>query len=98
MQMLRVAALWGLFDAMAMTLTETLRGAGDTFVPMMMRIALAWLVFAPGSYFTVHTLGWNGVQAVSWFVFHLAALAAMLFVRFRSGAWRRIQLVEHHLV
>lgn len=97
-QMLRVAALWGLFDAMAMTLTETLRGAGDTFVPMMMRIALAWLVFAPGSYFTVHALGWNGVQAVSWFVFHLAALAAMLFVRFRVGAWRRIQLVEHHLV
>jgi len=97
-QMLRVAALWGVFDAMAMTQTETLRGAGDTFVPMMLRIALAWLVFAPGSYFSVQVLGWNAVQAISWFVIHLAALAAILFVRFRLGAWRHIQLVEHSLV
>lgn len=97
-QMLRVAALWGLFDAMAMTQTETLRGAGDTFVPMMLRIALAWLVFAPGSYYSVHTLGWNAVQAIGWFVIHLAALAAMLFARFRLGAWRRIELVAPQLV
>lgn len=97
-QMLRVAALWGLFDAMAMTQTEALRGAGDTFVPMMLRIALAWLVFAPGSWLSVNVFGWGAVQAIGWFVIHLSALAAILFVRFRLGAWRRIQLVEPHLV
>ncbi len=93
-RMLRVAVAWAVFDACAMTLTEALRGAGDTFVPMMARIALAWLLFAPGSYVSVHFFGWEAVPALSWIVLHLGALALTLFVRFRLGAWRRITLVE----
>ena len=32
--------------------------------------------------------------AVGWLVFYLALLAGVLYLRFRSGAWRRIQLTE----
>jgi hypothetical protein len=32
--------------------------------------------------------------AVGWMVFHLFALALVLFLRFHSGAWRRIVLVD----
>ncbi len=93
-RMLRVAALWGIFDASAMTLTEALRGAGDTLVPMLVRLALAWLLFAPGSYVTRYWFDWGDVATLSWVVVHLAALAGILFLRFRLGAWRRIDLVE----
>lgn len=93
-KMLMVSAGWQVFDAIGMTVAEALRGAGDTFFPMMARIALAWVVFAPGSYFAVRHFGWGYVGAMTWLVAYLAMLALVVFLRFRHGAWKRIQLVE----
>ncbi len=92
-RMLMISAAWQLFDALGTTLAEALRGAGDTVFPMMARIALAWLVFVPGSYFSVRVLGWGEAGATSWLVFYLALLALAVFLRFRSGAWKRVVLV-----
>jgi MATE family multidrug resistance protein len=92
--MLYVSAAWQLGDAGAGVLFEALRAAGDTVFPMWARVALAWLVFAPGSYISVRVLGGGGPVAVGWFVAYLWALALVLLWRFRSGAWRRIALVE----
>ncbi|MGV3623558.1 MAG: MATE family efflux transporter [Archangium sp.] len=93
-RMLMISAGWQLFDAIGMSVAESLRGAGDTFFPMMARIALAWLVFAPGSYLAVRSLGWGDVGAMGWLVLYLVLLAVIVFLRFRHGAWRHIQLVE----
>jgi MATE family multidrug resistance protein len=92
--MLYLSAAWQLGDAGASVLSEALRAAGDTAFPMWARVALAWLVFAPGSYVSVRVLGGGGPTAVGWLVAYLCALALVLLVRFRSGAWRRIALVE----
>jgi MATE family multidrug resistance protein len=92
--MLYLSAAWQLGDAGATVLSEALRAAGDTAFPMWARVALAWLVFAPGSYVSVRVLGGGGATAVGWLVAYLFALALVLLVRFRSGAWRRIALVE----
>ena len=93
-RMLYVSAAWQLGDAGAGVLFEALRAAGDTAFPMWARVALAWLVFAPGSFVSVRLLGGGGATAVGWFVAYLGGLALVLLVRFRSGAWRRIALVE----
>lgn len=93
-KMLMVSAGWQVFDAIGMTVAEALRGAGDTFFPMMARIALAWLVFAPGSYVAVRYLHWGYVGAMVWLVAYLAMLALVVFLRFRYGAWKHIALVE----
>ncbi len=93
-RMLVVSAGWQLFDAIGMSVAEALRGAGDTFFPMMARIALAWLVFAPGSFITVKYFGWAEVGAMLWLVLYLVLLAAVVFLRFRHGAWRRIELID----
>jgi MATE family multidrug resistance protein len=61
---------------------------------MWARIAVAWAVFVPGSWISVRVLGGGDVAAVAWLVAYLALLAAVLLLRFRSGAWRRIVLVE----
>ena len=39
-------------------------------------------------------LGYGDVAAVAWVVAYLAALAVVLWWRFRSGAWRKIAMVE----
>ncbi len=93
-RMLALSAAWQLFDAAAAVLAESLRAAGDTAFVLWARIAAGWLVFVPGSWITVRSLGGGDVAAVAWLVAYLALLALVLFLRFRAGAWRRLELVE----
>lgn len=96
-RMLALSAAWQLFDAAAGTLSEALRAAGDTAVPLWARLAVAWLFFAPGSWISVRVLGGDDRVAIAWVVAYLGVLAGVLWLRFRSGAWRRIALVEPDL-
>jgi MATE family multidrug resistance protein len=93
-RMLLLSVGWQLFDAAASVLAEALRAAGDTAFTMWVRVAIAWAFFAPGSWISVRVLGGGDAAAVGWLVAYLALLAVVLFLRFRSGAWRRIVLVE----
>lgn len=93
-RMLVLSALWQLFDAAGITISEALRAAGDTAYAMWTRGVLAWLVFLPGSWVTVRWFGGAEQSAVAWLLIYLGLLALVLFLRFRSGAWRQIALVE----
>ncbi|MCA2981028.1 MAG: MATE family efflux transporter [Myxococcaceae bacterium] len=93
-RMLTVSAAWQLFDASATSLAECLRGAGDTLYPLVVRLVIAWVVFVPGAYLTVRHLGGGDVEAMAWLVAYLALLAGALFLRFRSGRWREVRLLE----
>jgi MATE family multidrug resistance protein len=94
MRVLRLSAAWQLFDAAVATLGECLRAAGDTAYTLWARLAVAWLFFVPGSWISVRWLGGGDATAVGWIVLYLAVLAGVLWLRFRGGAWRRIELVE----
>ena len=96
--MLLISAAWQLFDAIAMTFAETLRAAGDTFWTAAARLTLAWLVFTPMAVLVV--LVWDGgpIGAMLCLVGYLALLAGALGYRFRTGAWRKIELIEPKLV
>lgn len=93
-RLVMLSAAWQLFDSAATTLAESLRAAGDTAFTLWARLTLAWLVFVPGSWITVHRYGGGDVGAVVWLVLYLALLAGTLAVRFRSGAWREFRLTE----
>jgi len=93
-RMLMLSSAWQLGDAAATTLAEALRAAGDTLFTMWVRVAVAWAIFVPGSYVSVRVLGGGDVSATLWMVAYLFILAGVLWWRFRSGAWRRVQLVE----
>lgn len=97
-QMLIFGCFWQCFDAAAMTISETLRAAGDTSWPMWARIVLAWGLFFPGAWYTVVYLGGGIAVTMSWVVGYLALLAGLLTFRFWSGRWRSIQLVEDIVV
>ena len=95
--MLAISALWQVFDATGITMSETLRAAGDTAWTAGARIVLAWAVFAPGSYLVVNVWHGGATGAMACLVGYLALLALALALRFRSGAWRRIELIEPQL-
>jgi MATE family multidrug resistance protein len=90
--MLMLSAGWQLFDSVSMTLSEALRAAGDTAFPMWARVGIAWVVFVPGVHVSLRILGGGYTAATLWLVVYLALLAAVLAWRFKSGAWRRIDL------
>ncbi|HEX3766202.1 MAG TPA: MATE family efflux transporter [Kofleriaceae bacterium] len=96
--MLVISAAWQLADAVSMTLAEALRAAGDTGWTAGARLILAWLVFTPAAFAVVLWLGGGPVGAMLCLVGYLGLLAAALAWRFRSGAWKRIELIEPALV
>lgn len=92
--MLIMSAAWQLFDAVAMTFSESLRAAGDTRWTMAARLLLAWFLFFPGAYLAVVVAGGGPLAAMLALVVYLVVLSAALVLRFRSGAWKRIEIIE----
>lgn len=92
--MLIYGCIWQLFDALGITLGESLRAAGDTAWPMWVRIVLAWGLFLPGSWWLVIEGGRGVDAAMGSVVAYMGLLSVALIVRFLSGRWRAIQLVE----
>ena len=102
-ELLWIAAGYQLFDGLNISSGACLRGAGDVRLPAIMVLGLSWLLFVP----LAHSLsfapgmGWVdwlpqwGMGAVGgWLaaVIYICCLGLMLFVRWESGAWRRIAL------
>jgi len=90
--MLAVSAAWQLFDAVAMTLSETLRAAGDTTWCMWARLIVGWVVFTPAAAVALLVLDGGHVAAMLCLVGYLGLLAVLFVWRFSAGAWRDIDL------
>ena len=101
--LLWIAAGYQIFDGFNLGCGFCLRGAGDVKVPMLMVVALSWccfvplthmLTFAPGQGL-VHFLPQFGLGTVggwSALLLYTFALGVVMFMRWRSGAWRKIVL------
>ncbi len=94
-RLLRLSVAWQLSDAAATTLAEALRAAGDTAFTLWVRLAIAWFLFVPGTWLSVHHFGAGAEVAMLWLVVWSGGLALALYFRFKGGAWRRFNLVEH---
>lgn len=90
--MLAISSAWQLFDATSMTVSETLRAAGDTAWTLWARVILAWVVFVPASFAVVYVAHLGTTAIMLCLVGYLAALAGVMTWRFRSGRWRDIDL------
>lgn len=89
---LALSAAWQLFDAITMSVSEALRAAGDTAFSLYARLAVAWLLFVPGSYFAITVSGGGPNAAILAVVGYLAVLSVVMGWRFRTGKWRGIDL------
>lgn len=90
--LLMLSAAWQLFDSASMTFAEALRAAGDTAFTFWARAGIAWLVFAPGAWISVRVFGLDYMAAAAWLILYLALLALVMWLRFRAGRWRSLDL------
>jgi MATE family multidrug resistance protein len=91
-RILMLSAAWQLFDATAMTYSESLRAAGDTTFAMWARLGVAWTLFLPATYVLVRVLNYGYVTATICIGVYLGMLALAMWLRFRTGKWRSIDL------
>lgn len=90
--MLALSSAWQLFDAVALTFAETLRAAGDTTWTLWARVVLAWVFFIPISLLAIFVFDGGSRTAMVCIIAYIAVLAGVMVLRFRSGAWRHIDL------
>ncbi|MCA1961427.1 MAG: MATE family efflux transporter [Desulfomonile sp.] len=93
---LRLVAAYTIFDTLFIVFSGALRGAGDTRFAMWMQIVCAWVLFVPPVYIIIERLGLGLVAAWCWGLVYVIILGVVFWLRFRSGAWRRIDMLREH--
>jgi MATE family multidrug resistance protein len=91
---MNVLAVFVLFDGVGMVFADALRGAGDTRFQMLGTSAAAWLLFVPGVWYITHRAGGELIHAWAWGAFYVFLLAVFFTLRFRSGLWRKIDILK----
>lgn len=87
-------AVYQTFDALGITSSGALRGAGDTKVPMYIMILIIWCVMVPLAYILGNVLGWGVYGAWTAVAVALTLMGISFYVRFRRGKWMSMR-VEH---
>lgn len=92
--MLRLCGLYLMTDAVLLVSSGVLRGAGDTFWCMVAHLAVN-LASAVCIVFCVRVLHVAPLHA--WMVFVAFGIlgSAVLFIRYRTGHWKKLRIIEH---
>lgn len=91
--MLRLTSIYVLADAMNLVFSGALRGAGDTLWAMVISVGLHWVLVA----ILIAMLNLLGVSVeTAWMALVVLILifSGVFFLRYRSGAWRKIRIVQ----
>jgi MATE family multidrug resistance protein len=91
--LLRFVAVYSLFDSMNLVFSSALKGAGDTRFVTLVSVALAWpLMVLP----TREALrrGWGLYACWGFASAYIIALALVFLLRFRSGKWQSMRVIE----
>ena len=78
---------------MALVLSGALKGAGDTHFVMYFQSAVAWGILVLGQLILVVWLGLNVFVSWAWTLVYIIILGIGFALRFRSGRWKRIDLL-----
>ncbi|MBQ7251438.1 MAG: MATE family efflux transporter [Kiritimatiellae bacterium] len=93
--LLAILAGWGMVDAMTVVLSGALKGAGDTRFVLLFSVLSNWLLWMPGIFLLARWCG-DGALLPQW-VWMMAIVLLMGFGfgrRFRSGRWRKIEMIR----
>jgi MATE family multidrug resistance protein len=92
--LLRLVALFTLFDTVFIVYSGALKGAGDTTFAMWAQILAAWIVFVPAVYVIIEYLNVGLFIAWAWCLVYVMGLSTAFWVRFRCGQWKGIRMLE----
>lgn len=93
--LLYFVAAYSVVDAVCLTYSAALKGAGDTRFVLIMVGILAPLVLLAPTY--VACFVFDGGIYAAWYIitFYIFVLALAYWLRFRAGKWRSMRVIEH---
>lgn len=97
-RMLILVACFQIFDALAVTISGALRGAGDTVWPGVATVGLSWSIIIGGGWMFVRFA--PGLESSGpWMAaaLYIIVLSLTLMGRFVSGRWRTMGVVQSQL-
>jgi putative efflux protein, MATE family len=92
--LLRLVAVYCLFDSVGIIQYGSLRGAGDTRFIMLTILGCSALILVLPTWLMVRVLGWGLYPAWACVLIYIAVLAVIMRIRFLRGAWRKIRVIE----
>ena len=87
-------AVYQVFDAMGVTLSGALRGAGDTRFPMFIMLGCIWLVMVPLVYILGDVCGFGLYGAWSAGSLAIILMGLCYYARFKTGKWKTMGLMS----
>jgi multidrug resistance protein, MATE family len=91
--MIRLAAVYTLADITQLIFAGALRGAGDTRYVMMISVTVHWFL-AVGAWILIRVVEAPPLRIWLFFIGFVIILGGVIFLRFRSGRWRDIKVIE----
>jgi MATE family multidrug resistance protein len=91
--MVRMVAFYLIADGIYLVFSGALRGAGDTFWTMLISVIVHWLL-ASEAFLLVKVLKIDPKLTWTFFVFTIPFIALAFFLRYLTGNWRKIKVVN----
>ncbi len=88
-----LVAVYQIGDAMNISFSGALRGAGDTSFAMWTNVFCSWIFFVPGTVIIVTILQKGLIGAWIWAGAYITLLGFVFWFRFRMGKWKTIRLI-----
>jgi MATE family multidrug resistance protein len=92
--LLRIVAIYTLFNNMFIIFSGALNGAGDTRFAMWTQTGLSWMFFVPSVYIVINYLHLGMLSAWYCLLVYVTVLGMAFYLRFRSGHWKKIKMVS----
>jgi len=92
--LLRLVALYSVFDTFNIIFSGAIKGAGDTRFVMYMLLVLSVLVLIIPAYVVIVILKGSVISAWMCATVYICLLGIAFFVRFLSGKWKTMRLIE----
>jgi MATE family multidrug resistance protein len=91
--LLRFVAVYSLFDSINIVFSFALRGAGDTLFVSALSLGLAWPIMVLPTWLALE-LGWGLYWAWAFASAYVIALGIAFILRFRTGKWKSMRVIE----
>ena len=91
--LLIMVAIYSVFDALGMSFSAALKGAGDTRFVMWCSVIAGWTLFVPPVYLTVSVFRGGLILAWVWATLYIIILGLVYLWRFRKGKWKTIDMI-----
>ncbi len=95
--LLRVVAIYCVFDAFYMIFTAALKGAGDTRFVMWLSVAMGWTIMVVPAFVSLTYFDANIFVLWSFICIYIMLMGILFYLRFRGGRWKHMRVIEEKM-